>query len=219
MKAQKTALLSALVLALTLSACANTEDKPAATPSKPMPNVTAEQGGMVSDTGDAAIVVDLITVSATVKSVDLATRMVTLIGADGKTFVVKADEEVRNLPQVRPGDTVKIEFYEGVAAQLNPPGTPASSPSVTAEMVRAAPGQRPGAAVGKVITKTVVIDSIDTATNVVTFHEATLPQQHPLTVTVKRPQFQAMLKTLKAGDQVSLSFFEALAVSVQPVAK
>lgn len=219
MKAQKTALLSALVLALTLSACANTEDKPAATPSKAMPNVTAEQGGMVSDTGDAAIVVDLITVSATVKSVDLATRMVTLIGADGKTFVVKADEEVRNLPQVRPGDTVKIEFYEGVAAQLNPPGTPASSPSVTAEMVRAAPGQRPGAAVGKVITKTVVIDSIDTATNVVTFHEATLPQQHPLTVTVKRPQFQAMLKTLKAGDQVSLSFFEALAVSVQPVAK
>jgi len=218
MKAQTTA-LSALVLALTLSACATYEDKPAATPSKAMPNVTVEEGGMVSDKGDAAIVVDLITVSATVKSVDLATRMVTLIGADGKTFVVKADEEVRNLPQVRPGDTVKIEFYEGVAAQLNPPGTPASSPTVTAEMVRMAPGQRPGAAVGKVITKTVVIDSIDTATNVVSFHEATLPQQHPLTVTVKRPQFQAMLKTLKVGDQVSLSFFEALAVSVQPMAK
>lgn len=218
MKAQTTA-LSALVLALTLSACATYEDKPAATPSQAMPNVTAEEGGMVSDKGDAAIVVNLITVSATVKSVDLATRMVTLIGADGKTFVVKADEEVRNLPQVKPGDMVKIEFYEGVAAQLNPPGTPATSPTLTKEMVRTAPGQRPGAAVGAVVTKTVVIDSIDTATNVVTFHEATLPQQHPLTVTVKRPQFQAMLKTLKPGDQVSLSFFEALAVSVQPVAK
>ncbi len=219
MKAQKTALLSALVLVLTLSACATYEDKPAATPSKAKPNVTAEEGGMVSDTGDAAIVVNLITVSVTVKSVDLATRMVTLIGADGKPFVLKADEEVRNLPQVRPGDLVKIEFYEGVAAQMNPPGTPASSPTVTAEMIRMAPGQRPGASVGKVITKTVVIDSIDTATNVVTFHEATLPQQHPLKVTVKRPQFQAMLKTLKAGDQVSISYFEALAVSVQPVVK
>jgi Cu/Ag efflux protein CusF len=218
MKAQTTA-LSALVLALTLSACATYEDKPAATPSQAVPKVTAEEGGMVSDKGDAAIVVDLITVSATVKSVDLATRMVTLIGADGKTFVVKADEEVRNLPQVKPGDRVKLEFYEGIAAQLNPPGTPASSPTLTKEMVRAAPGQRPGAAVGAVVTKTVVIDSIDTATNVVTFHEATLPNQHPLTVAVKRPQFQAMLKTLKPGDQVSLSFFEALAVSVQPVAK
>ncbi len=219
MKAQKTALLSALVLALTLSACATYEDKPAATPSKAKPNVTADEGGMVSDTGDAAIVVNLVTVSVTVKSVNLATRMVTLIGADGKPFVLKVDEEVRNLPQVRPGDLVKIEFYEGVAAQINPPGTPASSPTVTAEMLRMAPGQRPGAAVGKVITKTVVIDSIDTATNVVTFHEATLPQQHPLKVTVKRPQFQAMLKTLKVGDQVSISYFEALAVSVQPVAK
>jgi len=219
MKVHKTPLLSALVLALTLSACATYEDKPAATPSKAKPNVTTEEGGMVSGTGDAAIVVNLVTVSVTVKSVDLATRMVTLIGADGKPFVLKVDEEVRNLPQVRPGDLVKIEFYEGVAAQINPPGTPASSPTVTAEMLRMAPGQRPGAAVGKVITKTVVIDSIDTATNVVTFHEATLPQQHPLKVTVKRPQFQAMLKTLKVGDQVSISYFEALAVSVQPVAK
>ncbi len=223
MKAQQTA-LSALVLALALTACAATDEKAAATPaaatpSKAKPNVTAEEGGMVSAKGDAAVVVDLITVSATVKSVDLATRMVTLIGADGETFTVKADEEVRNLPQVRAGDKVQIEFYEGLAAQLNPPGAPVTAPIMTEDMVRAAPGERPGGAIGKVVTKTVTIDSIDHARNVVKFHDAGNPQDTPRTITVKKPQFQTMLKTLKAGDKVTLSYFEALAITVKPMAK
>jgi hypothetical protein len=31
-----------------------------------------------------------------------------------------------------------------------------------------------------------------------------------------KPEFRAMLKTLKPGDQVTLTYFEAAAVSVQP---
>jgi uncharacterized lipoprotein YbaY len=216
MKTRQTA-LSALLLALMLSACA-TEEKKAAAPAPTVPGMTAEQGGMVSPKGDAAVVVDLVSQSATVKTVDLKTRLVTLIGADGRTFVVKADEKVRNLPQVRAGDKVTLELYEGLAAQLTPPGAPVE-PRASEGIVRAAPGERPGVAAAEVVTKTVQIDFIDYARHMVQFHDANVPDDPPRTIAVKKPEFRAMLKTLKTGDRVTLSYFEAVAVSVTPMAQ
>jgi hypothetical protein len=35
-------------------------------------------------------------------------------------------------------------------------------------------------------------------------------------VKVMKPEFRTMLKNLKQGDQVTLTYFEAMAVSVQP---
>jgi nucleoid DNA-binding protein len=35
-------------------------------------------------------------------------------------------------------------------------------------------------------------------------------------VKAMKPEFQAMLKKLKPGDQVTLTYFEAMAVSVKP---
>ena len=39
------------------------------------------------------------TITATVKKVDLKTRMVTVVGESGKPFTFEASEEVKNLPQ------------------------------------------------------------------------------------------------------------------------
>jgi hypothetical protein len=41
------------------------------------------------------------TITATVKKVDLKTRMVTVVGESGKPFTFEASEEVKNLPQLK----------------------------------------------------------------------------------------------------------------------
>ena len=47
----------------------------------------------------------VVTASATVTAIDLTTREVTLRRDNGSTFTLVAGPEVRNLPQIRVGDT------------------------------------------------------------------------------------------------------------------
>jgi len=201
----------ALVLALMLSACATEAEK-----TKPMASssgvVTEDRAGS-SAKGDAAAMVTISAVTATVEAVDLATRMVTIVRPDGKSFVVQAGDKVTNLEQVKAGDKVTVEYYEGLVAEIAAPGASPDKVKVTDVMGRAAPGERPGGAVGEAISSTVVIEYVDTIRNVVHFKG---PLGKTRIVKVMEPEFRTMLKTLKPGDQVTLTYFEAMAVSVKP---
>ncbi len=149
-------------------------------------------------------------VSATVAAVDLPRREVTLKGPQGTLFTVEAGEEVRNLPQVEVGDRVVVRFYEAIAAQLAKPGQQASA---SAGVMRAPVGAKPGAGVARQVTETVRIDALDPATHTVSFTD---PQGHSQTITVRDPKMQDFLKTLKVGDQVAITYTEAVAISVEP---
>jgi hypothetical protein len=83
---------------------------------------------------------------------------------------------------------------------------------VDAAAGRAPAGERPAAATGKQVTATIVIDSVDAAENTVTF---TGPRGLR-TVLVESPQGQEFIKQLKKGDEVELTYTEALAISVEP---
>jgi hypothetical protein len=139
--------------------------------------------------------------------------MVTIVRPDGKSFVVQAGEQVRNLAQVKVGDKVTVEYYEGFVAEIAPPGASPNELKLTDVLARAPLGERPAGAVGEAITATVVIEYVDTLRNVVHF---TGPLGKTRIVKVMKPQFTEMLKRLKPGDQVTLTFFEAMAVSVKP---
>lgn len=205
-----TTLTPVLVLGLLLSAYATAEQpQPMASSS----GVITEERAGVNPQGDAAAKVTISAMTATVEAIDMTTRMVTIVGPDGKSFVVHADEQVRNLAQVRVGDKVTVEYYEGLVAEISPPGAAPGEVTVSQAMARAAPGERPAGAVGKAITATVVIQYVDPIRNVVHFKG---PLGKTRIVKVMKPEFRAMLKTLKPGDQVTLTYFEAAAVSVQP---
>lgn len=200
-----------LVLGLLLSACATAED-----PAQPMASssgVKTEGRAGVNVQGDAAAKVKIRAVTATVEAIDLATRMVTIVGPDGKSFVVHADEQVRNLSQVQVGDKVTVEYYEGLVAEIGPTGTTPNEVKTAVAVARAPLGERPAGAVGNAITATVVIEYVDPIRNVVHF---TGPLGKTRIVKVMEPEFRTMLKNLKPGDQVTLTYFEAMAVSVKP---
>ena len=205
--------ITILALAMLLSACATNEEHQAMTSSH---SVQTEERAAVTPQGDAATTISIRKMSATVKDVDSTSRMLTLVGPQGNAITLQVGEEVKNLAQVQPGDEVIVEYYVGLVAHISPSGDAPQDVSVTEAMVRAAPGQRPAGAVGGAVTALVTIDHIDIARNVVHFKG---PSGKTQIVEVMKPEFRAMLKKLKPGDQVSLTYFEALAVNVVPAKK
>src|SRR5512138_804714 len=203
----------ALVLGLLLAGSATAAEQ--APGQHAMPGATTEERGEVGARGESAAAVKVSTITATVESVDLKTRMVGIVGPDGKHVVLQAGEHVRNLAQVKVGDKVQIEYYEGLVAEMQPPGA-SGEVTMSKAMARAKPGERRAGAVGEAVTATVVIDYVDTLRHVVHF---TGPLGKTHIVKVKRPQFKEMLKKLKPGDKVNLTYFEAVAVSVEPAKK
>jgi uncharacterized lipoprotein len=149
-------------------------------------------------------------VTATVTAIDVPARLVTLRGPEGNLFTVEADEEVRNLPQVEVGDRVVVRYHEAIAAQMAKPGQEASA-SVTA--MRAPPGARPGAELAQQSTAIVKITDLDLATHTVSFTD---PDGLAQTIAVQDPGMQDFVETLKVGDQVAVTYSEALAISVEP---
>ena len=155
-------------------------------------------------------------VRASVQAIDVPTRMLTLRGPEGNDFTVEVDPEVRNLPQVKVGDDVVVRYYEALGAQLVSRGgtaTGATMPETAVEVSRAEEGARPKGVISSQASMVVKIKEVDTKNNTVTFYgEDGLVRTFP----VQTPQGQEFIKKLKSGDEVGLTYTEALAVSVEP---
>jgi hypothetical protein len=154
------------------------------------------------------------TLSATVESIDLDKRLVGLRAGDRST-TVQVSPEVRNLGQVKVGDQVVAEYYQGLAATFRKKGESQTVGKVDAATgtARMPESAQPGGAIGNMVTTTVVIEAVDRSANSVTF---TGPAGKTRTVNVKDPQAQKFIGALKKGDEVELTYTEALAVTLEP---
>jgi len=148
------------------------------------------------------------TVTATVESIDLATRAVTLKGPDGKVMGLKVSEEVKNLPQMKVGDKVTVTYYESIAAQIIKPGTGPASAAQQA-VATAKPGEKPAGAMVQQVTVIATVEAIDKTTQHVTLKG---PEGNTVEVKVKNPK---NLEGVKVGDEVAITYTEAMAVSVE----
>jgi len=61
---------------------------------------------------------ELTTITATVESVDLEKREVTLKGPLGNKVTLEADKSVKRLDEIKPGDLVRASYYQSIAAEL-----------------------------------------------------------------------------------------------------
>ncbi|HTR03836.1 MAG TPA: hypothetical protein VMN82_11615 [Thermoanaerobaculia bacterium] len=147
-----------------------------------------------------------VTATATVVSVDQKTREVTLKDKDGRTFSFTAGEEVKNLPQVKPGDLVTATYREGLVYEVKKGGTTGSSTTTT--MAGARPGSMPAGVIAQRTTVTVKITAIDPKGSRVTFVG---PAGNSYTMKVKDP---SMLQGVGVGDTVDVTYVEAYAIKV-----
>ena len=152
-------------------------------------------------------VIQATSVTATVKSVDQTTRQVVLTTEDGQETSFVASEEVRNLPQLKAGDTVTVTYAEALAYEVKKGGTAVAA---VTEVVggRAEPGAKPAGALAQQTTLTVLITAIDKAVPSVTFKAA---NGETRTIKVLHPE---KLEGVSVGDTVEVTYTEAMAVKV-----
>ena len=146
---------------------------------------------------------------AQVESVDAKSRTVVLKTPSGESEEFSVDPQVRNLDKVKPGDKVVLRYHVGVAAEIKPGGTGAKS---VQEKVGAQKAPL-GSSFDHSISATVIIESVDTSFNTVTFKRADGKMR---TVSVDSPKGQEFIRKLKKGDAVEITYTEAVAVSLEP---
>jgi hypothetical protein len=156
-----------------------------------------------------------VTVRAKVRAINQKTREVTLVGPEGGVFTVHAGDQVKNLAQVKKGDTVVVHYTRSAVFVLAGPGEPIPPNTVTVAGGTAAPGQLPAAAVGGRLVLTGTVVGVDPDAH-------TLSLVNPkggrvVTVEVTDPQRQAQLGHVNVGDSLTVVYSEALAVAVEPV--
>ncbi len=150
--------------------------------------------------------------TATVQAIDLANRVVTLKGEKGNIFDLKVGEEAKNLPQVKVGDLVTVQYYESLAFEVTKPGQ-AVAAGATTGVASAKPGEKPAGVAAGQVTITATVEAIDAKNHYVTLKG---PDGKAKEIKVKDPK---NLVNVKVGDQVAITYTEALAISVEAVEK
>jgi hypothetical protein len=174
------------VAALTLSACAN----------------------MGAETARSSA--ELTTASATVVSVDAATRDVVIQDdVTGERFSVVAGPEVRNFAQIAAGDTVTIEFFEATTLAMADPADPGTAITGVAAG-RAPEGEMPGGMALASTSMVVEVISYDSASASALIRT---PDGRTIRTTVPA-EMRSFAEQRRRGDRVAVTITDAIAVTM-----
>jgi hypothetical protein len=157
----------------------------------------------------------LTTLTATVESVDLDKREVTLKGPRGNEVTLKADKSVQRLDEIKPGDTVRATYYESIAATLREPTAEEKANPLMVEegAARAPETEAPGAGVARKVKAVATIENIDRSAQTITVKG---PRGNTVTAKVEHPE---NLEKMQVGQTIVLTYTEALALTLEKVAK
>jgi len=150
--------------------------------------------------------------TATVQAIDLNTRIVTLKGPKGEVRDIKVGEEAVNLPQVKVGDLVTVKYYESLAIEVIKPGAVSGAGEKSA-IVRAKPGEMPGGMAARQSTVTATVTAIDKKKGTISLKG---PEGKTVVAKAEDPR---NLDKVKVGDELMITYTEALAISVEKAKK
>jgi len=152
---------------------------------------------------------------AIVKAVDMKKRMVTLEMADGTTHELVVDNKVKKLDKVEVGDTVKVNYKEAITVRLKKTKV---EPSITVDesAARDQASVKPKGSAKRQVTIIATIDKIFDNGTAVTLRS---PNGNTIDARVTNPENLAKIKKgeVKEGDQVEITYTQALAISVEKV--
>jgi hypothetical protein len=173
---------------------------------------SAAAGAIVEKAPGMAAGAQVATVSAKVVAVDKDKRLVTLQGPLGNQFRVVAGKEVRNFDQIKAGDELVVTHVEALTLELKKGGDGIRERVESQGAVRAPAGAKPGMAEVNRVSVVANVVAVNTRAQTVTLRGV----EH--TVDLRVPD-KNQLKLIKVGDQVQATYTEAVAVSMEPVAK
>jgi hypothetical protein len=173
----------------------------------------AAGGAVVASEPGKAAVVRAVELSAQVVSIDKATRTLTLKGPEGKAQDVVAGDEVKNFDQIKLGDFVVARYLQALTLELKKTKVAAGDVTVREDAARANSGERPAVAGSRQVTAIADVIGVDPKKSTITLKG---PRGNVVTLDVQNPD---QFKVVKKGDQVQVTYTEALALSVEPAPK
>ena len=167
----------------------------------------AGQAATANPQAPLASAATLVMSMATIEKVDKATGTVTLKGPQGNTFEAKAGPAV-DLDRLKAGDRVRTSYFEEVAVAIKK--HPEGPPKVAMTNVLR------GGVTAQQATITARIDSVDADKKTLTFRG---PEGTVHTLKVEDPSLAAQLSRVHAGDNMDVTYTQAVAISVEPPMK
>jgi Cu/Ag efflux protein CusF len=150
-----------------------------------------------------------VVVKATIEAIDHDTRMVTLKNKDGETLMIYAGPEVRRFEELKIGDVVTFKTTESVVYQIRKPGEPVPAAGKDEPVIVRTAGAKPGGTKTEQETKTVQVKAVDEKQSAVT-----ITTEDGKTMSF-RVEDKKLLKGLKAGDRVVITYTSAVAISIE----
>ena len=147
-------------------------------------------------------------VTATIVSIDHTNRIVQLKGADGAIEDVHAGPEVKRFDELKVGDKVTFRFTRSLVVHVDRSGAGAAHPTANAAVTRGS-GAKPGATVAAQITAAVHVEAVDAKAGSITVKFADGRVVSDLVEDKK------LLEGVKVGDDVVITYTEALLISVE----
>ena len=165
----------------------------------PISGQTVEQSGNISK-------------SATIVAIDHTNRTIALKDAQGNTEDIHAGPEIKRFDELKVGDTVTFSYHAAVVYQIQKPGATATAAPNGVSTVRGQ-GAKPSGAVTQQRQATVTIEKIDAAIPSITVKTA---DGHSMSAKVEDKK---NIEGLKVGDKVTVTFTEALMITVEGAKK
>ena len=173
----------------------------------------ATGGAVVASEPGRATAVRAAEISAQVVGVAKATRTVTLKGPKGDVVDVVAGDEVRNFDQIKLGDFLVVRYVQALTLELRKTKGKAGDATTRVEAAQAKAGERPAVAGARQVNAIADVIAVDPKKSTITLKG---PRGNVVKLDVQNPD---QFKVVKKGDQVEVTYTEALALSVEPAPK
>jgi hypothetical protein len=150
---------------------------------------------------------DSATIAATVEAINQTERTLTVKGPNGNYVDLVASSDVKRFSEIKVGDKINIRYYDTVVMRLKPSGE--KSVDTASEATTPGIGAKPAGTVAKQRTITATITQLDPKVPSITF---TGPNNWQYS---SRIYDKKVLKTIKVGDRVDITWTEAVLLSLE----
>lgn len=157
----------------------------------------------------------LLTVTARVEAVDVASRELTLKGPLGNTVTFTVDKRVKRLNEVKVGDDITADYFLSIAADLREPTAEEEQHPITLleGAAKAPPGTSPAAGGLRRFKVVTTVEGLDRPTKTITVKG---PRGNYVTARLENP---SNLTKMRIGDHIVVTYTEALAISLEKTPK
>jgi hypothetical protein len=154
---------------------------------------------------------DSISVTVTIEAIEQSTRTLTVKDDKGIYETIQAPPEMKRFSELKVGDKITARYYDNVVVRLKKPGE--STVDVDSAALTRGTGTAAAGTAAAQRTITVTVTAMDPKANSVTVKG---PNNY---VYSRKVRDKKTFNALKVGDQLDMTWTEAVLISVDPARK